>query len=139
MTEFTSSIGGASEKPSAASRSTTSSASSSMLGTYSPSRVARDFGSHASIISFGDRGLILDDAGKLALVKFSPERYEPIASWTVGGGLKWFLQEHVGLKGQARYKPTELNDTSSNVCSPFGFCQGSLKNLEFAGGVVFRF
>ncbi|HVR74568.1 MAG TPA: PQQ-binding-like beta-propeller repeat protein, partial [Planctomycetota bacterium] len=46
--------------------------------------VARDFGSHVSIISFGDRGLILDDAGKLALVKFSPDRYEPIASWTVG-------------------------------------------------------
>ena len=64
---------------------------------------------------------------------------ESKVSWTVGGGLKWFVQEHVGLKGQARYKPTELHDTSSSVCDPFGFCQGSLKHLEFAGGVVFRF
>jgi hypothetical protein len=64
---------------------------------------------------------------------------ESSMSWTVGGGVKWFVQEHVGLKGQARYKPTELRDTSSTVCDPFGFCQGSLKNLEFAGGVVFRF
>jgi hypothetical protein len=64
---------------------------------------------------------------------------ESKASWTVGGGLKWFVQEHVGLKGQARYKPTELHDTASSVCDPFGFCQESLKNVEFAGGAVFRF
>jgi hypothetical protein len=57
----------------------------------------------------------------------------------VGGGLKWFVQEHVGLKGQARYTPTQLHDTSSSVCDPFDFCQGSLKHLEFGGGVVFRF
>ena len=64
---------------------------------------------------------------------------ESKASWTLGGGLKWFVQEHVGLKGQARYKPTELQDSAASVCDPFGFCQGSLKHLEFAGGVVFRF
>jgi hypothetical protein len=60
-------------------------------------------------------------------------------SWTVGGGLKWFVQEHVGLKGHARYKPTELHDAESSVSDPFGFCQRSLKSLEFAGGAVFRF
>jgi hypothetical protein len=64
---------------------------------------------------------------------------ETKASWTVGGGLKWFVQQHVGLKAQARYTPTELSDTSATVCDPFGFCQGSLKKLEFAGGAVFRF
>jgi opacity protein-like surface antigen len=64
---------------------------------------------------------------------------ETKASWTVGGGLKWFVQPHVGLKAHARYTPTELSDTSATVCDPFGFCQGSLTKLEFAGGAVFRF
>jgi hypothetical protein len=60
-------------------------------------------------------------------------------SWTVGGGLKWFLHEHVGLKVQGRYKPTALRDASSDFCSPFGFCQGLLNHFEVAGGTVFRF
>ena len=60
-------------------------------------------------------------------------------SWNVGGGLKWLLQRHVGLKVQARYKPVILNDSSSEVCDPFGFCQGSLKRFELAGGAAFRF
>ena len=64
---------------------------------------------------------------------------EAKASWTVGGGLKWFLQQHVGLKAQARYNPTELSDSSSSICGPFGFCQGALKHLELAGGAIFRF
>jgi hypothetical protein len=33
-----------------------------------------------------------------------------------------------------------LNDEESgDFCVPFGFCQGTLSQIEFAGGVVLRF
>jgi hypothetical protein len=64
---------------------------------------------------------------------------ETKASWTVGGGLKWFVQRHVGFTAHARDKPTELRDTSSEVCDPFGFCQGTLKHLDVAAGAIVRF
>jgi hypothetical protein len=39
-----------------------------------------------------------------------------------------------------RYKPVILSDGSSgDFCDPFGFCQGTLQQFEFAGGVVVRF
>jgi opacity protein-like surface antigen len=60
-------------------------------------------------------------------------------SWTVGAGLKWLPAKHLGARLQARYVPTQLNDTSSDFCDPFGFCQGSLHQFELLGGVVLRF
>ena len=57
-----------------------------------------------------------------------------------GGGLKYFLTESVGVRGHFRYKPTMLNDMSSgDFCDPFGFCQGTLQQFEFAAGAVVRF
>jgi hypothetical protein len=39
-----------------------------------------------------------------------------------------------------RYKPTMLNDEdAADFCDPFGFCQGTLQQIEFAGGAVVRF
>jgi opacity protein-like surface antigen len=60
-------------------------------------------------------------------------------SWAAGGGLKWFPARRVGARVQARYAPTVLGDSSSDVCDPFGFCQGSLRQFELMGGVVLRF
>ena len=60
-------------------------------------------------------------------------------AWTLGAGLKWFASERVGVRVQARYVPTMLNDESSELCDPFGFCQGSLKQFELMGGLVLRF
>jgi opacity protein-like surface antigen len=60
-------------------------------------------------------------------------------SWTVGGGVKWFPLRHVGMRGQARYKPTQLNDGSAEFCNPFGFCQTALTHFEIAAGAIFRF
>ena len=60
-------------------------------------------------------------------------------SWAAGGGLKWFPSKRVGARVQARYAPTVLGDSSSDVCDPFGFCQGSLHQFEFMGGLVLRF
>jgi hypothetical protein len=57
----------------------------------------------------------------------------------VGGGLKVFPWKGVGLRGQFRYRPTWLNDADGDFCDPFGFCQSMLRQLEFSGGVTFRF
>jgi opacity protein-like surface antigen len=60
-------------------------------------------------------------------------------AWTVGAGVKWFPSKRVGGRVQARYVPTLLNDSSSSVCDPFGFCQGTLHQFELVGGVAVRF
>ena len=60
-------------------------------------------------------------------------------SWTLGGGVKWFPSRRLGARLQARYAPTFLDDSSSDVCDPFGFCQGSLHQFELMGGLVLRF
>ena len=60
-------------------------------------------------------------------------------SWNVGAGARWRLGERMGARVQARYVPTRLNDSSSDFCDPFGFCQGTLHQFEFTGGVTFRF
>ena len=57
----------------------------------------------------------------------------------LGGGVKAFPWRAVGLVGQLRYKPTFLSDESSDFCDPFGFCQATLQQFEFSGGVVLRF
>ena len=57
-----------------------------------------------------------------------------------GAGLKYFLRKEIGLRGQFRYKSHFLNDAqSTDFCDPFGFCQSTLGQFEFAGGVTFRF
>ena len=57
----------------------------------------------------------------------------------LGAGLKWLPASRVGARLQARYTPTYLDDTSSEFCDPFGFCQGWLHQFELSGGVVIRF
>lgn len=60
-------------------------------------------------------------------------------AWAVGAGFKWFPRTNLGARVQARYNPTYLNDTSSDYCDPFGFCQSWLQQFEITGGVVIRF
>lgn len=65
---------------------------------------------------------------------------EAKTSISVGGGLKMFFSNAVGLRAQARYRPTFLVDTdATNYCDPFGFCQSTLNQFDFAAGVTFRF
>ena len=99
---------------------------------------------HAEIVyQFRDAAAFLRPFvfGGLGATSFSaPDlENETKASWTVGGGLKWFVQRHVGVAAQVRYKPTVLHDTSSEVCDPFGFCQGALNHVDVGVGAVFRF
>ena len=61
-------------------------------------------------------------------------------SFGLGGGVKYFPWKAIGVRGHFRYKPTMLNDEDAgDFCDPFGFCQGSLQQIEFAGGAVVRF
>jgi outer membrane protein W len=61
-------------------------------------------------------------------------------SLDVGGGVKVFLSRLVGARVHVRYKPTFLNDSSSDTfCDPFGFCQGALQQIEFTAAAVLRF
>ncbi len=60
-------------------------------------------------------------------------------SFGLGAGLKWLPTRRFGARLEARYSPTYLNDSSSDFCDPFGFCQGWLHQLELMGGLAFRF
>ena len=61
-------------------------------------------------------------------------------SFGLGGGVKYFRWQSIGVRAHVRYKPTMLNDEdAADFCDPFGFCQGTLSQFEFAGGVVLRF
>jgi opacity protein-like surface antigen len=60
-------------------------------------------------------------------------------AWAVGGGVKITLHPKLGIKLQAKYNPTVLNDESSEFCDPFGFCASSVSSFELLSGVVFRF
>ena len=80
--------------------------------------------------------------GGLGATFFSADTLESETKFSldVGGGVKIFPWRSVGARAHFRYKPTFLNDTSSaDFCDPFGFCQGELNQMEFAGGVVLRF
>jgi opacity protein-like surface antigen len=61
-------------------------------------------------------------------------------SFGLGGGAEYFFSNMLGVRGQFRYKPTRLNDEDAgNFCDPFGFCQGTLPQVEFMAGAVVRF
>ena len=61
-------------------------------------------------------------------------------SFGLGGGVKYFAWNAIGIRAHVRYKPTMLNDEdAADFCDPFGFCQSGLSQFEFAGGVVVRF
>jgi len=61
-------------------------------------------------------------------------------SFGLGGGVKYFPWDRIGARASFRYTPTMMNDEESeDFCDPFGFCQGSLQQIEFAVGAVVRF
>jgi hypothetical protein len=60
-------------------------------------------------------------------------------AWAVGGGAKLLLHRKLGIKLQAKFDSTLLNDESSDFCDPFGFCSSSVSSFGLLSGVVFRF
>jgi opacity protein-like surface antigen len=66
-------------------------------------------------------------------------------SWAIGGGVKYFVSRHIGLRLQARYAPTYLYSTSGGVwCNWWGYCwvipnDHFLNQGDVTGGVILRF
>ena len=80
--------------------------------------------------------------GGLGATFFSATELEPETklSYGIGGGVKYFPSKSIGARASFRYTPTMLNDDETVAfCDPFGFCQGSLQQIEFAVGAVVRF
>jgi opacity protein-like surface antigen len=74
-----------------------------------------------------------------ALLSADELQRETKLGFSVGGGIKWMPTRKAGARLQARYTPIHLNDSSSDFCDPFGFCQDWLHQFELTGGVVVRF
>jgi hypothetical protein len=67
-------------------------------------------------------------------------------AFAVGGGAKYNIGKHFGLRGQARYAPTYLTTTTEGFwCDPiWGGCwtvgdDHYLHSFDITGGVMFRF
>jgi len=57
-----------------------------------------------------------------------------------GGGLKYFPLSDMGIRLHLRATPTWLDDDANdNFCDPFGFCQGSLQQIEVMAALVLRY
>jgi hypothetical protein len=57
------------------------------------------------------------------------------SSFGLGAGVKYFRWETVAIRAHFRYKPTLLSDEdAANFCDPFGFCQGTLQQVELRAG-----
>jgi opacity protein-like surface antigen len=80
--------------------------------------------------------------GGLGATFFSADHLESETkfSFGLGAGVKYFRWNAVGLRAHFRYKPTMMSDEdAADFCDPFGFCQGTLQQVEFMGGAVIRF
>lgn len=64
-------------------------------------------------------------------------------AFSVGGGVKYYLSRHIGLRGDIRFMPTYGNSSYGFFCGPTGFCYNSNSNFlnrgNFVGGVIFKF
>jgi len=67
-------------------------------------------------------------------------------SWAFGGGAKYYLSKHIGVRIQLKTSPTYISSGSSAFwCDPFwGGCWNLgqstfLQELDVSGGVTFRF
>jgi hypothetical protein len=84
-------------------------------------------------------------ASNLAPDRFNVDSITRFA-FAVGGGAKYSLGKHFGLRGQARYAPTYLTTTHEGFwCDPFwGGCWSVgddhyLNSFDITGGITFRF
>jgi opacity protein-like surface antigen len=80
--------------------------------------------------------------GGLGATFFSADHLESETkfSFGLGAGVKYFRWNALGLRAHFRYKPTMMSDEdAADFCDPFGFCQGTLQQVEFMGGAVIRF
>ena len=64
--------------------------------------------------------------------------------FSIGGGVKYFVTSHIGLRADARFMPTYANSSRGTFCDPFFGCYTArVANFQergnFVGGIIFRF
>lgn len=64
--------------------------------------------------------------------------------WNLGGGVKYFVTDHVGLRLESRWSPTRTTSSVGTVCDPFFGCfQTTIHNYaqqgQVNGGIIFKF
>jgi Outer membrane protein beta-barrel domain len=72
----------------------------------------------------------------------TPNRTE--FAYSFGGGVKYYFDRHIGLRGDVRYMPTYENSSTGSFCDPIFGCYSArvrnyLKRGNFVGGVIFHF
>ena len=89
------------------------------------------------------RGFFSFSAG---MVSFNPDtlRSKSFFSWSIGGGGKFYFNDWLGVRLQARFFPTYINSSSNGYwCGPYGCYQSVDANFvtqtEFTAGLIFRF
>lgn len=65
-------------------------------------------------------------------------------SYGVGGGVKYYMSNHIGFRGDARFVPTYENSAPQQFCDQFGNCytanqRNFLNRGNFTGGLIIRF
>jgi outer membrane protein W len=65
-------------------------------------------------------------------------------SYGVGGGVKYYMTNHIGFRGDARFVPTYENSSPQQFCDQFGNCftanqRNFLNRANFTGGLIIRF
>jgi hypothetical protein len=63
-------------------------------------------------------------------------------AWSVGGGVKYYLNRHVGFRGDVRFLPTYGSSSKGGNCDPLYGCYTARNYLDrgnFVGGLIFRF
>ena len=65
-------------------------------------------------------------------------------SYSLGGGAKYYVSRHIGLRGDIRYMPTYGSSSYGTYCDPFFGCYSAkvanfLNRGNFVGGIIFRF
>jgi hypothetical protein len=72
----------------------------------------------------------------------TPSRTE--FAYSIGGGVKYYVNRHVGFRGDARFMPTYGSSSNATYCDPFFGCYNAkvshyLNRGNFVGGIIFRF
>ena len=65
-------------------------------------------------------------------------------AYNIGGGVKYFINDHFGFRGDLRYMPTYGNSGTGSQCDYFGNCyQATVRNYEkrmnMGAGIIFKF
>lgn len=86
----------------------------------------------------GVRPFVLGGAG-VAFLTSNDLDTQAKTMFQFGGGVKWYLARHFGVRGDARYQPIRLGGSASALCTPFEFCQGALHPFQISSALIVRY